>query len=75
MSNVTIACANPGGVIIGLSDGQSVTLNGAPFSALNDQVVTEGFGFTEVDSDFWSTWSGNFASSALLTSGAVWEVT
>jgi hypothetical protein len=74
MSTVQIACSNPGGVVLYLSNGQSVQLNGAPFSALNDGVVLAGYGFTQVDSGFWSTWSGNNATGALLSSGAVWEV-
>ena len=56
------------------SNGQTVQLNGAPYSPLTNGLVTSGFGFTEVDQTFWETWSGNFASSALLSSGAVWEV-
>jgi hypothetical protein len=74
MSTVTIACANPGGVVLELCTGQSVQLNGAPFSALNDGIVLAGYGFTQVDATFWSTWSGNNATGALLSSGAVWEV-
>lgn len=74
MANVTVACSNPGGVVLMLSTGQTVQLNGAPFSPLINGLVTEGFGLTQVDQTFWETWSGNFANSALLTSGAVWEV-
>ena len=75
MAQVTIACSNPGGVVLMLSTGQSVQLNGAPYSPLTNGLVTTGFGFTEVDQTFWETWSGSNASSALLSSGAVWEVT
>ena len=74
MAQVTIACSNPGGVVLMLSTGQTVQLNGAPFSPLTNGLVGAGFGFTQVDAGFWSTWSGNNADSALLSSGAVWEV-
>jgi hypothetical protein len=70
--SVTIACSNPGGVILQLSTGQTVQLNGPPLSLVTQQI--SGSGFTSVAADFWTTWSGNNANSALLASGAVWEI-
>lgn len=51
MANITVACKLPNGVV--LNQGETkVLLKGA-----RDRDAIAGFGLTEVDEGFWSTWS------------------
>jgi hypothetical protein len=75
---VTIACSIPGGLILGLTPAPNgaltvpVVLSGPPRGQIN--LGATGFGFTEVDSSFWSIWLETYGTSPIITSGAVWEL-
>ena len=67
---VTIGCKLPAGHILHLNPGQpnerSVKLNGA-----NTARIAGGYGFTEVEKDFWDAWIKRNASMQFIVGGMI----
>ncbi len=77
MATVTIACSVPGGLVLGYADAPNgqptvpVVLAGPPSTQAS--ASTPGYGFTAIDSDFWTAWASSVDAATILASGAVWE--
>ncbi len=76
MSNITVGCRLPNGLVLRLQDGkggekrvtlrgQNADMNGAIF------IQPTHCGYTEVDKDFWDEWIAKHSDFAPVVSGAI----
>jgi hypothetical protein len=65
MANITVACKLPNGLILD-QDGKKVVLKGS-----RDRDAVAGFGLTQVDEGFWSTWTTAYKDFPPLKKGLV----
>jgi hypothetical protein len=79
MVTVSIACNIPGGLLLGTTGGPGtglptnpVVLNGPPACGGTNSAAP-GFGFTEVDETFWTSWLAAYGNGPIITAGAVWQ--
>lgn len=65
MPTITVACKLPNGLVLNLGDTK-VVLKGA-----RDREAVAGFGLTEVDEGFWSTWTTQHKDFVPLKKGMI----
>ncbi|OZI59940.1 hypothetical protein [Bordetella genomosp. 11] len=65
MANITVACKLPNGLVLDLG-GKKVVLKGS-----RDRDAVAGFGLTQVDDGFWSTWATTYKDFPALKRGLI----